>query len=348
MTSPAQIYATIGPASLSDTGIDSLVAAGVSGFRLNLSHLTLEQCEHAIGVLASRTELPVILDTEGPQIRCGAVANGGVVLRGKQSVTLRDGHGAGDESRLALIPHGVTARLVVGDLLKVDFDLATLEITETHADWARAAVVQPGRIGSNKGVTLARELSLPILTEKDRNAVALARDLGVRWFALSFVRSAADVAVARELLPAGATVIAKIENRPALAALPEILAAADAVLIDRGDLSKEHGALALPFLQRHVIRHAVRMGVPAFVSTDVLGTMAARRYPSVAELNDFVATLVMGASGVFFAAETAIGVDPALVVSVARRLIRLHERWRDGGEVDELVAAFCDEARDGG
>jgi pyruvate kinase len=175
-------------------------------------------------------------------------------------------------------------------------------------------------------VTIDPAPALPPLTTKDRRAIEIAAGLGVDQVALSFAASGDDVALVRGLLPAGATVIAKIESRAGVANVDEITAAADAILVDRGDLSREVPLEFVPFYQKAIVRQANRLNTPVYVATNLLESMVEHRRATVAEVNDIANSLLDGVHGLVLAAETAVGVDPLGVVDTVARSIAAFER----------------------
>ena len=166
-------------------------------------------------------------------------------------------------------------------------------------------------------------------------AIAVGRSLGVRHFALSFASRAEDVAMVRGLLEPGATVISKIESRTGIRNMDSIISASDAVLIDRGDLSREIPLEHIPFYQKVVVRQANRWNRPAYVATNLLESMVTNRRPTVAEANDIANTLLDGVHGLVLAAETAVGVDPVGTVDMVLRVVAAFERWSMSSLLDE-------------
>jgi pyruvate kinase len=333
-----RILCTLGPPSLSPEVIRGLEERGVDLFRLNLSHTPLDAVAPTIEFIRAYSSTPVCLDTEGAQVRCGLVAPG-VVLEAGASLRLRAGDVMGTAEELTLWPSSVFASLEPGVLMTIDFDGALLEVVDADADEAEAIVVEAGKVSSNRAVTLAPAPVLPPLSAKDLAAIELGTELGIEHVALSFAGSAADVANLRELA-GGAYVIAKIESRAGVAAMGEIIAAADAVLIDRGDLSREIPFEHVPVYQKEIIRRANGMSTPAFVATNLLESMITNRRPTIAEANDIMNTLFDGAHGLVLAAETAIGNHPLQSVDMVLRVIRAFEMSNGARLIDELPARF--------
>jgi pyruvate kinase len=196
-------------------------------------------------------------------------------------------------------------------------------------------VVEGGPVRSNKAVTVDPAPVLPALTDKDVAAMQAARSLGVRHFALSFASRAEDVALVRGLLGPDATVISKIESRAGIRNMDGIIGVSDAVLIDRGDLSREVPLEHVPFYQKVVVRQANRWNRPVYVATNLLESMVTSRRATVAEADDIANTLLDGVHGLVLAAETAIGVDPVGTVDMVLRVVAAFERWNTSSLLDE-------------
>ena len=331
-----RILCTLGPASLRPAVIRGLEQRGADLFRINLSHTGLESVEGTIRLVQDYASVPVCLDTEGAQVRCGVMAPD-VTLRAAQPVRLTPEKVVGTDACISLRPASVFETLQPGAVVSIDFDGALLRVGHCDAGGATAIVVEGGRVMSNRAVSIDPPPVLPPLTGKDRKAIEIGVRSGVRHYALSFAGSADDVSLLRDLTPAGTTVIAKIESRAGVWNRDEIIAAADAVLIDRGDLSREVPLEYIPFYQKAIVRQANRWNTPVFVATNLLESMVTNRRATVAEVNDIANTLLDGVHGLVLAAETAVGVDPLGVVDTVRRSIRAFER--------STLAALLDEDR---
>jgi pyruvate kinase len=318
-----QILCTLGPASLSAEVIGQLDQAGVDLFRINLSHTRLEALEPCIELVQRASSKPLCLDLEGAQVRCGTMAPG-VALREGDPVRLTAAPVEGTAGELSLWPRSVFAALRVGSLVTIDFDGAQVRVCEVGEEHAEAVVIDAGKVRSDKGVVVDPAPTLPALTDKDQTAIALGMARGIRHVALSFASSAADVELVRSLAPA-AQVIAKIESGAGVRNMDGIIDRSDAVLIDRGDLSREVPLEYVPFYQKAIARRANRWSRPVYVATNLLESMVSNRNPTIAEANDVANTLLDGVHGLVLAAETAIGRDPVGIVRMISRMIRAFE-----------------------
>ena len=314
-----KLLCTLGPASLDAGVIAALDERQVDLFRVNLSHTPLGDLKRTIEFIQQHTATPICIDTEGAQVRCGTMWPDVLLTAGDPiELTATEVVGSGEE--LTLRPRSVFRELEVGSVASIDFDCARIRITEVAQGRARAVVLEAGRIGSNKAVTVVPSPRLPALTEYDVKAIKIALRYGITHFALSFASHANDVARLRALLPPGAHVIAKIESRAGVRSIDGIADRADAVLIDRGDLSREVAIEYVPACQKHIIQRANARSTPVFVATNLLESMLVNRTPTLAEANDIINTLGDGAQGLVLAAETAIGKHPVESVDVVRRL----------------------------
>lgn len=324
-----KILCTLGPASLDPQTLKRLDNLKVDMFRLNLSHTPVEQLERLVSLVRAHSQVPICLDTQGAQVRTGDLAGGRLTLESGSEVSLVDKLSPADGAAVALYPPSVLPQLLVGDLISIDYETALLQVVEAGSGY-RARVLTGGAISSNKAVAIIdHPVSLPPLTEVDDAGIEVALRLGLRNIALSFANRSRDVELLRSLIGKDAQIIAKIESQMGLRNLKEILEVADAILIDRGDLSREVPLERLPFIQKEIIGQANESGVPVYVATNLLESMVVSKLPTRAEVNDVVNTLLDGADGLVLAAETAIGDYPVSCVSMVRGLIHEFEFQRD-------------------
>ena len=335
-TMKIKILCTLGPASLRGDVIRALEERGVDLFRINLSHTPPEQVEPTIALIRRYSNTPICLDTQGAQVRCGKMSEG-VILTAGTTVTLCAADMVGTDERLTLWPASVFASMRPGDLIHVDFDGALLQVMDVADDHAtgKAVVLDGGRVKSNRAVVVDPPPSLGPITDKDTTAIEIGVRLGIRHYALSFASSAGDVELIRALIPDGSTVISKIESRAGVRNRDEIIDASDAVLIDRGDLSREVPVEYVPYYQKAIVRQANRWNTPVYVATNLLESMVTNRKATIAEMNDIANTLLDGVHGLVLAAETAMGVDPVGAVDAVTRCIKSFEHTSMGSLLEE-------------
>lgn len=332
-----KILVTLGPSSMSKDIVGRCTDQGVYVFRINLSHTPLEAVAPAIEKIRGWTDVPICLDSEGAQMRNQNMDTETVAFGDGDMVKIHFDSVVGDSGNISFTPTGVARQFVVGDEISVDFDHVSFHIDEILDDHCLATVTHGGRVGSNKAADIARDLDFDPLTEKDRAAIAIGLDMGVRNFALSFANRPEDVEQMRVACGTDANIICKIESPSGLANLSGIIDLADEILIDRGDLSRQIPIEKVPFLQRRIISMARARGTPVYVATNLLESMVTRQSPTRAEVNDVVSTLLMGANGLVLAAETAIGEYPVESVAMVRGLIDESQRWTENTTIDEIM-----------
>ena len=326
-----ELLCTLGPASLNERVIRCLERAGTSLFRLNLSHTKIEELEQTIAFINKLTSVPICLDTEGAQVRTGRLPNGTLTVRENQFLTVHGRPIAGDPSSISFYPPNIVSCLELGDFIAIDFNSVFAQVVEKTPDRATLRILTGGRIGQNKAVTVQRALEMPALTEKDRAAIAIGRRMGIRHFALSFAHRAADVDLIRHEAGSEAIIVSKIECISGLNNLTEIAHQSNAVLIDRGDLSRELPIEQIPALQKIIIRKAHEHGAKAYVATNLLESMTSEPSPTRAEVNDIYNTLADGVDGLVLAAETAIGKYPESCAKMVTRVVQQFLRSKQNG-----------------
>ncbi len=320
-----EIWCTLGPASLNDRVIGRLEELGVSLFRLNLSHTKLEKVAEIVEFIQTRTKVPVCLDSEGAQVRTCDLVGGKVTVRENNTIRVHFKRVPGDATDMNLNPENIAKQLEIGDLLRIDAEVLA-QVVALEGDWVVLWVLHGGEIGQNKAVTvLERDLIMPAMTDKDRQALALGIKMGVRYVALSFANRAADVDEVRALVGRDTMITSKIECLNGLHNLAEITAKSDALLIDRGDLSRQVNIEKIPALQKDIIRHAKVAGKRIYVATNLLESMVTSPSPTRAEVNDVFNTLMDGADGLVLAAECAIGAYPVAATMMVKKVIREYE-----------------------
>ena len=271
-----QILATLGPSSLEKEIISRMATAGVCLFRINLSHTHIEDLEDIIRFIQSCTDVPVCLDSEGAQVRTQQLIDDAISLDVGGQVRVHFDPVEGDKQNLSLYPPGIASELEPDDLIDIDFHGIQLRVVAKKETYCECTVETPGKMGANKAVVVNRSISLPAMTEKDIQAAQIGRRLGIQHFALSFASSAEDVDLFRSHIGEEAQVITKIESIKGIRNLIEIADCADAILIDRGDLSREVPIEQIPFLQRRIVSSVKSRHKPVYVATNLLESMGLR------------------------------------------------------------------------
>ena len=310
---------------------------GVYLFRINLSHTSLDDIRPTIEKIQGWTDVPICLDSEGAQLRNQKMTSENIVFTEDGEVKIYFEPIIGDSHNISFAPQGIARQFVVGDEISLDFDHARLRVTECSQSGSAAIVTSGGVVGSNRAADVERDLEFSSLTDKDREAIKIGLELGIRNFALSFANHPEDVDRMRALCGPGANIICKIESPAGMENIDGIIDRADEILIDRGDLSRKVPIEKVPFLQRKIIAMARQRETPVFVATNLLESMVTRKSPTRAEVNDVVSTLLMGADGLVLAAETAIGSYPVEAVAMVRRLIDESKMWTPETSLTEIM-----------
>jgi len=326
-----KIVATIGPASVGR--VDELVAAGMDVARLNFSHGTPadhQAAARAVREASARAGRPVavMVDLAGPKVRLGRLPPSGVTLKSGATFTLRRDMAIGDARGAATNHEGLADELRPGDRISLADGAVELRVTSI-GDAVDCEVVTGGTLLSRAGVNVpASRLSLPAITDRDREDVVRARALGADYIAQSFVRQASDVDALRAALGEPTIpIVAKIETGAAVEAATDILQAADAVMLARGDLGVDVDLERVPLIQKRLTRQAVTMGVPAIIATHMLESMIDEPRPTRAEVSDVANAVLDDADAVMLSGETAIGRHPVAAVRTAARIAGETERY---------------------
>jgi pyruvate kinase len=335
-----KIICTLGPATESAEILERLVEAGADVFRLNMSHAEhkwVREIVPRIRQIAQSVSRPVgiLLDTQGPAIRTGDLAtdlklNPGDIIE----FTVR---GAKSEEKYSVDVNyeGLVNDINVGDTVLVDNGMIRLEVLEKKKNRIRCRVLTPGTLGSRRHINLPGvRVNLPPLTEKDLADVALGAELGVDLVALSFVREASDVRELRQVLQSKkskALIVAKIEDQSAVHSIDEIIRAADAIMVARGDLGIECPMEELPIIQRRIVKMSIRLGKPVVVATHMLESMITNPLPTRAEITDVANAVFEQADAIMLSGETSVGRYPVECVQILNRVALRIERSGGAG-----------------
>ncbi|MCC6739764.1 MAG: pyruvate kinase [Planctomycetia bacterium] len=326
-----RILATLGPASAKPAVLEALLAAGLDAVRLNFSHGTHDS--HAAAYRAVREAaakagrtVAVLQDLQGPKIRVGNVAGEGmpVPTGSRLTITTRTVEGANGvvSTEYQDLPKDVRK----GDRVLLDDGNIELRVREVRSKEVTCDVVDGGLLKSHKGINVpGAALSAGALTEKDREDARFGLRLGVDFVALSFVRRAKDVEDLRALMKKEgrvAPIVAKIEKPQAVEALDEIVAAADGVMVARGDLGVEVSLEMIPAFQKRIIERANRAGKLVITATQMLESMTENPIPTRAEVTDVANAILDGTDAIMLSGETAVGKYP---VETVKRMAAIAE-----------------------
>ncbi|MDE0441116.1 MAG: pyruvate kinase [Gammaproteobacteria bacterium] len=342
-----KIICTVGPATASYEGIERLYQAGMSVVRLNMSHASQDEAAEIIHWIKTlnrkvRYPMPIMLDTQGPEIRTGPLDEP-LVLHAGQKVFLDVApQPTADVPSIAVNYPGLAEAVAVGDRVRLDNGLINVRVTARTDGRLECQVADGGLLGSRKHVNLPGvAVNLASITDKDRDDISFGIAEEIDFIALSFVRSAADIAELRELLGPRAgrviQVIAKIENTEGVRNAEEIARAADAVMVARGDLGIETDIATLPIVQRRLAEICARLGKRCIIATHLMESMIENPIPTRAEVTDVANAVYEGADAIMLSGETSIGAYPYRCVEQLANIAEASERQR-GFSLHESLA----------
>ncbi len=328
-----KIIATLGPASSSPAMLKKLIYAGVDVFRLNFSHVdykVFSRIIHDIHDLNAKleTHVAILADLQGPKIRVGEVAPEGIPLSEGQTIYFtNDEHESGGEK--IFVNYKDFARDVhVGENILLDDGKISLRISKTDGkSEVEARVLDGGLLMSRKGVNLPdTKVSLPSLTEKDKQDVKFILDHKVDWIALSFVRLAADIEGLKSLMKTLSPnrilpVIAKIEKPEGVKNIDSIVMAADGIMVARGDLGVEVPLQNVPMIQKMIVKKCLSQARPVIIATQMMEGMINSTRPTRAEVNDVANSVMDGADALMLSGETSVGKFPTETVETMQKII---------------------------
>ena len=314
-----KIICTLGPSTDKDGVLRELVASGMNVARFNFSHGSYEEHKGRLDMLkAVRAELnkPVaaLLDTKGPEIRLKEFKNGVEMLEAGQTFTLTTREVEGTKEICSITYKDLPQDVHEGGTIMLDDGLIKLAIKSVTDTDIVCEVLNSGKIKTKKGVNVPGvHLSMPYLSQRDRDDIIFGVQQGFDFIAASFVRTAQDVYDIRNLLneyDSHIRIIAKIENREGVNNIDSILSAADAVMVARGDLGVEIDFTELPGIQKSVIDRSFSFGKPIVTATQMLDSMMVNPRPTRAEISDVANAIYDGTSAIMLSGETAAGDYP--------------------------------------
>ena len=330
----AKIVATFGPAVADFEKTKAVISAGVDVARLNLSHgdYSVHEASYKnIRKAAEELDKPVgiLVDLQGPKIRLARFKNGKEELSVGQEFTITTEEVEGDASICGTTYKGLPQDVKAGDPLLIDDGRIALRAKKVEGNKVVCEVEIGGPISNNKGINLPGvAVNVPAMSEKDEEDLRWALRVGADMIALSFVRSAKDVARAHEIMKEEnrfVPVIAKIEKPQAVEALEEIVDAFDGIMVARGDLGVELPLEQVPLVQKRAVELARRWAKPVIVATQMLESMIENSRPTRAEASDVANAVLDGADALMLSGETSVGKYPVETVATMARIIESTE-----------------------
>ena len=332
-----KIICTLGPSTDQEGVLRELVANGMNVARFNFSHGSHE--EHLgrfekLKAIREELGLPVaaLLDTKGPEIRLRDFKNGTEMLEAGQTFTLTTREVEGTKEICSITYKDLPQDVQPGGTIMLDDGLIKLQIQTVNDTDIVCKVLNNGKIKNKKGVNVPGvHLSMPYMSQRDRDDIIFGAQQGFDFIAASFVRTAQDVYDIRNLLneyDSNIRIIAKIENREGVNNIDSILAAADAVMVARGDLGVEIDFTELPGIQKNIIERSFSFGKPIVTATQMLDSMMVNPRPTRAEISDVANAIYDGTSAIMLSGETAAGAYP---VEALKTMSAIAERTEQEG-----------------
>ncbi len=312
-----KIIATVGPASASKQTIKRMIQAGMNGARINTAYGNMPQYQATIEIVREVSEIPVIIDLKGPEIR----------LRTSQKKTLSKGDclQVGFNGEEVSFNHNFYDEVEVGDVILIDNGKIRTNVSEKTDRKVKLQVLIGGTIEDGKGVNLPnKHLPVPTLTEKDKAIVEFAKKHDVECIALSFARNAKDIEALSQKFKGG--IIAKIENHEGVQSAQEIIDASTGIMIARGDLGVEIDPEKVPLVQKSLIKQCNQKGKLVVTATEMLESMIHQSNPTRAEVSDVANAILDGSDAVMLSGETAIGKYPVEAVEMMTRIAKETEK----------------------
>jgi pyruvate kinase len=352
-----KIIATLGPACSTKEQILGMIQAGAGIFRLNASHGTHSEMKKLVNLIRTinsenNLHIPILLDLQGPKIRIGNLEKP-IKIHPGDILQLCSSINELVDNKIPVKYETLARDVKADDLILIEDGKVELRVLATDGmDNVRVQVINGNEIGSKKGVNLPyTKVSLPSITEKDYQDLLFGIENQVEWIALSFVRQAQEVQELKKILAekgSHALVIAKIEKPEALIGIDAIIAAADGIMIARGDLGVEIPYEEVPFWQKRIIQKCNLTGTPVIVATQMLDSMIQNSRPTRAESADVANAVLDGSDALMLSAETSLGKFPVESVKVMQRIINNAEQeetiYNRNLYVDENSPTFLSDA----
>jgi pyruvate kinase len=315
-----KIVCTIGPACDSEEMLKKMMLSGMNVARLNFSHNTHEYHKEKIDrikKIRKELDLPVaiLLDTKGPEIRTGKLANDSVELAQGNEIVFTTDEITGDEKRVSVSYKNLPQNLSKGDALMIDDGLIELQVKKVAGTEIICEIITSGILKNFKSVNVPGvSLDMPYMSEKDKNDILFGIKNDVDYFALSFVRTPQDIKDVRRLLRSqgcyNIDLIAKIENLEGVKNIIDIINISDGIMVARGDMGVEIPFEELPHIQKTIITDCYSAGKKVITATQMLESMIQHPRPTRAEITDVANAIYDGTSAIMLSGETSIGAYP--------------------------------------
>lgn len=328
-----KIICTLGPASETEEVIRELILSGMDVARINFSHGEHSEHKKKVEIIKKlREELgthtALLLDTKGPEVRLKKFRDGSATLKTGDNFYLYLNDREGDENGVSITYTGLWRDVTVGSRILVDDGLIELRVDNVNEAEIKTTILNGGKLSDKKGINVPGiKLSIPFLSEKDKEDIAFGVREGFDFIAASFTQSAEDIRMMRDELEKNGgsdiRIIAKIENTAGVENVDEILNEADGIMVARGDLGAEVPMENIPILQKQLISKCYNAGKQVITATQMLESMTQNPRPTRAEITDVANAIYDGTSATMLSGETAMGKYP---VEAVKRMAKIAVR----------------------
>jgi len=318
-----KIICSIGPSSYDFNVMEKMVLNGMDVARINFSHATMEEREKVVSSVKEvrkRTgmNVAILYDTKGPEFRCGMMEDDAITLVEGKTIRVIKEECLGTEERFSVNHASAIDSLDVGNVILLENGLMKIEVISKEHDGVTCKIISGGILGNKKSLSAPGvKLSIPFISEVDKEDIIYAINHDADFIALSFVSTKEDVLEVRDILKeynSNVLLISKIESMTGIENIKEILKVSDGVMVARGDLGVEAPMEELPFLQKLIINEARRQGKIAIVATEMLESMKKNMRPTRAEVSDISNAVLNGTDAVMLSGETTTGKYPSEAV----------------------------------
>lgn len=330
-----KIICTLGPATDDENILRQLMLGGMNTARLNFSHGTHEEQQKRVDMvkkLRKELNLPIalLLDTKGPEIRTKTFKNNSVQLKTGQLFTLTPDDCDGDETKVSITYGNLAMDTNIGDHILIDDGLVAMKIVDIKKSDVVCEVLNDGKVSNRKSINVpGANLSMPYISEKDKNDIIFGIENDFDFIAASFVRSAFDIIDVKKILEQnggnGIQIISKIENNQGVQNIDEIIRLSDGIMVARGDMGVEIAFEELPTIQKKLIEKSFKAGKKVITATQMLDSMTHNPRPTRAEASDVANAVYDGTSAVMLSGETAAGAYPVESLKTMAQIIACTE-----------------------
>ena len=328
-----KIVCTLGPATDREDVLRQLMQEGMNVARCNFSHGNYEDHKKRMDMVKKlRKELKkpiaILLDTKGPEVRVRQFKDGKITLEEGQLFTLTSEDVEGTKDKVSVTYDRLYEDLEVGMTVLIDDGLIEMKVEKVERTNIICRVINGGTVSNNKGINIPDvNLSMPYLSDKDREDILFGIEQDVDYIAASFVQNKEDILQLRRLLTKNGgeeiKIIAKIENRQGVENIDEILEVSDGIMVARGDMGVEIPCEEVPVIQKMIIKKVYEAGKHVITATQMLESMIKNPRPTRAEATDIANAVYDGTSAIMLSGETAAGAYP---VEAVKMMVRIAER----------------------